>query len=101
MTKIHNKGELILNKQELVSKVAEKTEMTKKDVGQVVDSVLETIQETLGSGEEIKLTGFGIFSVKNRASRLGRNPRSGEEVQIPASKTPAFKAGKGLKDAVR
>lgn len=90
-----------MNKKELVNLVAKKSEMTKKDVEQVIDNVLETIQDVLVSGEDVKLTGYFNLTKKERKQRMGRNPRNGEEVIIPASNYVSFKAGKGLKDAVK
>ncbi|UEA31452.1 HU family DNA-binding protein [Granulicatella elegans] len=89
------------NKAELVDRVAKKTQLTKKDVSAVVDALFETIQEALQAGEKVQVIGFGNFEVRERAARKGRNPQSGEEIQIEASKVPAFKAGKALKDAVK
>ena len=89
------------NKAELVDRVAKKTQLTKKDVSAAVDALFETIQEALQAGEKVQVIGFGNFEVLERAARKGRNPQSGEEIQIEASKVPAFKAGKALKDAVK
>lgn len=89
------------NKAELVERVAKKTQLTKKDVSATVDALFETIQEALQAGEKVQVIGFGNFEVRERAARKGRNPQSGEEIQIAASKVPAFKAGKALKDAVK
>ena len=89
------------NKAELVSEVAAKTKLTKKDVSEAVDAVFEAIQEDLAKGEKVQLIGFGNFEVRERAARKGRNPQTGQEIQIPASKVPAFKPGKALKDAVK
>ena len=89
------------NKAELVDRVAKKTQLTKKDVSAAVDALFETIQEELQAGEKVQVIGFGNFEVRERAARKGRNPQSGEEIQIEASKVPAFKAGKALKDAVK
>ena len=89
------------NKAELVDRVAKKTQLTKKDVSAAVDALFETIQEALKAGEKVQVIGFGNFEVRERAARKGRNPQSGEEIQIEASKVPAFKAGKALKDAVK
>ncbi|MGY3724305.1 DNA-binding protein HU-beta [Granulicatella balaenopterae] len=89
------------NKAELVDRIAKKTELTKKDVAATVDALFETIQEALQEGEKVQIIGFGNFEVRERAARKGRNPQSGEEIQIAASKVPAFKAGKALKDAVK
>lgn len=89
------------NKAELVERVAKKTQLTKKDVTLAVDALFETVQELLQAGEKVQIIGFGNFEVRERAARKGRNPQSGEEIQIEASKVPAFKAGKALKDAVK
>ena len=89
------------NKAELVDRVAKKTQLTKKDVSAAVDALFETIQEALQAGEKVQVIGFGNFEVRERAARKGRNPQSGEEIQIEASKVPAFRAGKALKDAVK
>jgi len=80
--------------------VAEKTGLTKKDADKAVAAVFESIQETLKAGNKVQLVGFGTFETRERGARTGRNPRSGETIQIPASKVPAFKAGKSLKDAI-
>ncbi len=90
-----------MNKTELVTAVAEKTELTKKDATKAVEAVFDTIQETLANGEKVQLIGFGNFEVRDRAARKGRNPQTGKEIEIPASKVPAFKAGKALKEAVK
>jgi len=89
-----------LNKAELVSKVAEKAGLTKKDAEKAVVAVFDTIQATLQAGDKVQLVGFGTFETRERGARTGRNPRSGATIQIPASKVPAFKAGKALKDAI-
>ena len=89
-----------MNKTDLVSAVAEKSDLTKANAGRAVDAVLDAITEGLKSGNTITLLGFGTFSVKERAARTGRNPKTGEELQIKASKVPSFKPGKGLKDSV-
>jgi len=90
-----------MNKTDLVNAVAEKSELSKKDAGKAVDSVFETIMDSLSEGEKVQLIGFGNFEVRERAARKGRNPQTGEEIEIPASKVPAFKAGKALKDSVK
>lgn len=90
-----------MQKPELVTAVIEKTGLTKKDAGQAVDAVLDSIQEALGKGEKVQLIGFGNFEVRERAARKGRNPQTGKEIEIAASKVPAFKPGKALKDAVK
>ncbi|WP_186389302.1 MULTISPECIES: HU family DNA-binding protein [unclassified Stappia] len=89
-----------MNKNDLIAAVAEKTGLTKAQAGEAVDAALDAITGTLKSGDEVRIIGFGNFSVSERAASEGRNPRTGETIQIPASKTPKFKAGKGLKDAV-
>ncbi|GAP00258.1 HU family DNA-binding protein [Fructobacillus ficulneus] len=89
------------NKQELIDSVAMKTGLTKKDADKAVAAVLSSIEDTLKKGEKVQLIGFGNFEVRERAARKGRNPQTKEEIQIPASKVPAFKPGKALKDAVK
>ena len=89
------------NKADLVEKVAEKTNLTKKDVTATVEALFETIQETLADGERVQVIGFGTFEVRDRAARKGRNPQTGEEIEIAATKVPGFKAGKQLKEAVK
>ena len=89
-----------MNKTELIAAVAEKTGLTKKDAERVVNATVETITASLVKGEKVSLSGFGIFEVKNREARVGRNPRTKEAIQIPATRLPAFKAAKALKDAV-
>ncbi|MGP7818663.1 HU family DNA-binding protein [Niallia sp. 01092] len=90
-----------MNKTELINAVAAQTELTKKDVSKTIDSLFETISTTLAKEEKIQLIGFGTFEVRDRAARTGRNPQTGEEIQIAASKVPAFKPGKELKEAVK
>ena len=89
-----------MNKAELVAAVAEKTALSKKDSEKVVNAAFEAITEALVAGEKVQLVGFGSFETKERNARIGRNPRTKEEIEIPASRVPAFKAGKALKDAV-
>ena len=89
-----------MNKVELIAAVAEKAGLSKKDSDKAVAAVLESIVDALASGDKVQLVGFGSFEVKSRAARTGRNPRTKEVVEIPASKVPVFKAGKALKDAV-
>ncbi|MGF1629379.1 MAG: HU family DNA-binding protein [Kiloniellaceae bacterium] len=89
-----------MNKNDLVAVVADKTGLSKADATKSVDCVFEAITDSLKSGEEVRLVGFGTFNVTKRAASEGRNPRTGERIQIPASNQPKFKAGKGLKDAV-
>nr|WP_317428901.1 HU family DNA-binding protein [uncultured Mitsuokella sp.] len=89
-----------MNKTELVASVAEKAGLTKKDAEKAVNALFESVQQALVEGDKVQMIGFGTFEVKERAARTGRNPRTSETIQIPASKNPVFKAGKALKDAV-
>jgi len=89
-----------VNKNELVAAVADEAGLSKADAGSAVDAVFSTIEGALKSGDEVRVVGFGTFAVTERAASTGRNPRTGETIQIKASKQPKFKAGKGLKDAV-
>lgn len=89
------------NKSELIEKVASATDLTKKDASAAVEAVFDSITETLSNEEKVQIIGFGTFEVRERAARKGRNPQTGEEIQIPASKVPAFKAGKALKESVK
>jgi len=89
-----------VNKTELVASVAEKTGLTKKDAEKAVNALFDSVQEALTAGDKVQMIGFGTFEVKERAARKGRNPRTGQDIEIPASKNPVFKAGKALKDAV-
>ena len=89
-----------MNKNELVAVVAEATDTSKADAAKAVDGVFDAIASALENGDDVQLIGFGGFSVADRAARQGRNPRTGETIQIAASKQPKFKAGKTLKDAV-
>ena len=89
-----------MNKNDLIAAVADATGQSKADAGRCVDAVLDAVSGSLAGGTEVRLVGFGTFSVANRAATTGRNPRTGEAIQIPASKVPKFKAGKALKDAV-
>lgn len=90
-----------MNKKEFVAALAEKAGMTKVDAGAVLETVITIISEELAKGEEVVLYGLGKFEVRERAARSGRNPATGEAITIPASKSPAFKAAKALKDAVK
>ncbi|BDG36567.1 HU family DNA-binding protein [Parageobacillus sp. VR-IP] len=90
-----------MNKTELINAVAETSGLSKKDATKAVDAVFESITEALRKGDKVQLIGFGNFEVRERAARKGRNPQTGEEMEIPASKVPAFKPGKALKDAVK
>ena len=89
-----------MNKADLINAVTEKAGLSKKDTEAVVSASLEVITESLAQGEKVQLVGFGSFETKARAARIGRNPRTKEEIKIPASKLPVFKAGKALKDTV-
>lgn len=89
-----------MNKTELIASVAEKSGLTKKDAERVINATFETITASLAEGNKVQLSGFGIFEVKAREARVGRNPRTKEEIQIPASRQPAFKASKALKDII-
>ncbi|MGI8864562.1 MAG: HU family DNA-binding protein [Solirubrobacteraceae bacterium] len=90
-----------MTKSEFVDQVADRAGLSKKDAGDAVDAVLETIEDTLKRGSEISFSGFGKFSVSQRSAREGRNPATGEKIQISASKVPKFSAGAGLKKAVK
>ena len=90
-----------MTKTDLIAAVAAKSGLTKKDAEKAVSAVLETVTETLVSGEKVALVGFGTFEVRERAAREGKNPATGEVISIAASKVPAFKAGKALKDAIK
>ena len=89
-----------MTKTELMNAVAEKAGFSKKDADKAVTAVLESITDALSSGEKVQLVGFGTFEVRDRAAREGKNPATGEIIKIEATKVPAFKAGKALKDAV-
>lgn len=89
-----------MNKNDLISEVADSADLSKADAGRAVDAVLDSISDALGKGDDVRLVGFGTFSVANRKATTGRNPRTGETIQIPASRQPKFKAGKALKDSV-
>jgi DNA-binding protein HU-beta len=89
-----------MNKTDLINAVADKAELTKADASRALEAFFETVQKTLKKGEDISVVGFGTFTVRARAARTGRNPRTNETIKIKASKVPAFKAGKTLKDAL-
>ena len=89
-----------MNKNDLITKAADLTDLSKVDMSRAVDSIFDAIKQALTAGDEVRLVGFGTFSVAKRAASTGRNPRTGEPMQIPASIRPKFKAGKGLKDSV-
>lgn len=90
-----------MNKTDLIEKVAETSEVSKKDAAKVVDALFDSIKGALSSGDNVQIIGFGTFETRERSARKGRNPQTGQEINIPASKVPAFKAGKALKDAVK
>lgn len=89
-----------MNKNDLVASVAAASGLSKADAGKAVDGVLDVVKEALAKGDEVRLVGFGTFSVTKRAASEGRNPRTGASIKIPASNQPKFKAGAGLKEAV-
>ncbi len=90
-----------MNKMEVVDAVASRAGLSKADADRAVNALIDAVGDALARGEKVTVTGFGTFEVRQRAARMGRNPQTGAPLHIPASKTPAFKAGKGLKDAVR
>ena len=90
-----------MNKSDLVDAVAGRADMSKAEAGRAVDAVLGSVGDALGNGDSVSLVGFGTFSVRHRAARMGRNPQTGATMQIAASKVPGFKAGKALKDKVK
>jgi DNA-binding protein HU-beta len=90
-----------MNKTDLISTVTEKTNLTKKDASRAVESVFESITEALSRGDKVQLIGFGNFEIRERAARKGRNPQTGQEIDIAASKVPVFKPGKALKDSIK
>jgi DNA-binding protein HU-beta len=90
-----------MNKTELIAKVAEQSELTKKDATKAVEAVFTSISEALKDGDKVQIIGFGNFETRERAARKGRNPQTGEEIEIAASKVPAFKAGKALKEGIK
>lgn len=90
-----------MNKSDLISQVSEAAELSKKDATKAVDAVFEAISVALQNGDKVQLVGFGNFEVRERSARKGRNPQTGEEIEIAASKIPAFKPGKALKDGIK
>jgi DNA-binding protein HU-beta len=90
----------IMNKTDLINQVSEKANLTKKDVGKAIDALFETIMEALAAGDKVQIVGFGNFEIRERSARKGRNPQTGEEIEIAASKVPSFKPGKAFKDIV-
>ena len=89
-----------MTKSELINAIAEQGNLSKADAGRSLDALIKTIETTLKAGDAITLVGFGTFAVRDRAERTGRNPQTGQEITIAATKVPSFKPGKGLKDAV-
>jgi DNA-binding protein HU-beta len=89
-----------MNKEELVKEIAQKTRMSQKDVGEILNSMIETIQKSVSKGKKVTLVGFGTFESRKRSARKGRNPQTGQEIDIPAKKVPAFSAGKKFKELV-
>ncbi len=89
-----------MNKTDLISAIAEKSNLSKKDSEKALTAAIEAISDALVAGDKVQLVGFGVFEVKSRAARMGRNPKTKEAIKIPESKTPVFKAGKALKDIV-
>ncbi|ELR63735.1 DNA-binding protein HU-beta [Photobacterium marinum] len=95
-----HRGDEIVNKTQLVDKIAENADISKASAGRALDAFIDAVSETLKEGDQVSLVGFGTFSVRERSARTGRNPQTGEEIQIAAAKVPGFKAGKALKDSV-
>lgn len=89
-----------MNKADIISSIADHAELSKADAGRALDALIEVVKKTLKKGDSVSLVGFGTFAVRKRAARTGRNPRTGATIKIKASKIPAFKAGKALKDAI-
>jgi DNA-binding protein HU-beta len=89
-----------MNKSDFINAIADSAELSKADAGRAVDAMVEVVKKALKKGDTVTLVGFGTFSVRKRAARQGRNPQTGATIKIKASKTPAFKAGKALKDAI-
>lgn len=89
-----------MNKQDLVTAVADKTDISKQKAAEAVEAMLDAIKATLKTGDDVRIVGFGTFTVSSRAATTGRNPRTGEPIKIAASKSPKFKAGKELKEAI-
>lgn len=90
-----------MNKQEIITSIANETGLTKKDSAAALEAVVATISKSLAAGEAVRILGFGTFDIKSRAARAGKNPKTGEVIQIAACKSPSFKAGKELKEAVK
>lgn len=90
-----------MNKTELINAIADKADLSKADAGRALDALFEVVAKTLKKRDKVSLVGFGTFLIRERAARIGRNPKTGKELKIKASKSPSFKAGKALKDAVK
>ena len=90
-----------MNKSELIAKIAEKSELSKKDAEKALNAFVDSVTDALVAGDKVVLVGFGSFETKKRAARKGKNPQTGAEIDIPATTVPAFKVGKALKDAVK
>ena len=90
-----------MNKAELIAAVSDKSDLSKADAGRAIDSLIEVVAKALKKNDKVSVVGFGTFSVRKRAARQGRNPKTGAPLKIAASKTPTFKAGKALKDAIK
>ncbi|MGF6709613.1 nucleoid DNA-binding protein [Luteibacter sp. W1I16] len=93
-------GSYVMNKSELITAIAEKSELSKADAGKALEAFIDAVKDSLKKGDDVALIGFGTFKLRSRAARTGRNPRTNAEIKIPASKAPAFTAGKALKDHV-
>lgn len=89
-----------MNKAELIAQVAEKSDLTKKDAEKAVSALIETVEEALVKGDRVQLVGFGTFEIRERAARKGRNPQTGQEIDIAATRVPVFKAGKSLREVI-
>lgn len=89
-----------MNKAEIINAIADNADLSKADAGRALDALIEVVKKALKKGDSVSLVGFGTFAVRKRAARTGRNPRTGATIKIKASKIPAFKAGKALKDAI-
>ena len=96
-----NKEENLMNKTELIAAIAAKADLTRKDAGVALDAVIGSITDALKANDKVQLIGFGTFEVRKRAARIGKNPQTGADVKIPATKVPVFKAGKALKEIVK
>jgi DNA-binding protein HU-beta len=91
---------VFMNKAELIAQVAEKSDLTKKDAEKAVSALIETVEEALVKGDRVQLVGFGTFEIRERAARKGRNPQTGQEIDIAATRVPVFKAGKSLREVI-